>query len=127
MSPKETTILIAEDNEDNRIVYSAVLEHFGFRVVSTTNGQEVKSLAAKEEPAVILMDVSLPGMNGWTATEQLKQDPETADIPVIAITAHARSDDRRRAEEAGCHSYLSKPVEPHRVLEEVLRFTDDGR
>ncbi len=126
MPNDQKTILIAEDNEDNRIVYSAMLEHFGYRVVCSTNGRDVKDLAVKERPDVILMDMSLPGMDGWTATEVLKEDPTTSDIPVIAITAHARSEDRDRAEEVGCSSYLSKPVEPRRVLEEVQRFTREG-
>lgn len=125
MTSDQKTVLIAEDNEDNRIVYSAMLEHFGYRVVYSTNGREVKDLAIKEEPDVILMDVSLPGMDGWAATEGLKRDPTTSGIPVIAITARARAEDRIRAEEVGCSSYLSKPVEPRRVLEEVQRFLRD--
>lgn len=125
MSDDKGTILIAEDNEDNRIVYSAMLEHYGYRVVCSKNGSDVQGMAEEENPAVILMDISLPGIDGWTATERLKGNPETAEIPVIAITAHARSDDRRRAEEVGCDGYLSKPVEPRRVLEEVRRFTSN--
>lgn len=116
------TVLIAEDNDDNRIVYSTMLEHYGYRVVYTKDGSEVQELAGREKPSVILMDISLPGMDGWTATQKLKNDPETSKIPVIAITAHALSEDRKRAEEVGCDGYLSKPVEPRRVLEEVERF-----
>lgn len=127
MSDEKQTVLIAEDNDDNRIVYSTMLEHYGYRVVYTKNGSEVKALAEKENPSVILMDISLPGMDGWTATELLKKDPETAGIPVIAITAHALSEDRKKAEEVGCDGYLSKPVEPRRVLEEVQRFLGNGR
>lgn len=126
MSEEGKTVLIAEDNDDNRIVYSTMLEHYGYRVVYTKDGSEVMALAGKERPSVILMDISLPGMDGWTATEQLKNNPGTADIPVIAITAHALSEDREKAREVGCDGYLSKPVEPRRVLEEVERFISNG-
>ncbi len=117
-------ILIAEDNDDNRIVYATMLEHHGYEVVTTPNGAEVKALVAKEKPDLILMDVSLPGMNGWDATRQLKSDPQTAHIPVIAITAHALPEDRFTAGEVGCDGYLSKPVGPRRVLEEVDRMVN---
>lgn len=127
MSDDAKTVLIAEDNDDNRIVYSTMLEHYGYRVVYTEDGSEVQRLAEKEKPSVILMDISLPGMDGWTATQLLKDDPDTAGIPVIAITAHALSEDRKKAQEVGCDGYLSKPVEPRRVLEEVQRFVEDGR
>lgn len=125
--PDQKTVLIAEDNDDNRIVYSTMLEHYGYRVVYTKDGSEVQKLAGEEQPSIILMDISLPGMDGWTATRHLKDDPETADIPVIAITAHALSEDRKKAREVGCDGYLSKPVEPRRVLEEVERLVADGR
>lgn len=126
MSDDGKTVLIAEDNDDNRIVYSTMLEHYGYRVVYTKDGSEVMRMAGEEKPSVILMDISLPGMDGWTATRHLKENPDTAHIPVIAITAHALSEDRKKAEEVGCDGYLSKPVEPRRVLEEVERFVTNG-
>lgn len=123
---KETKkVLIAEDNDDNRIVYATMLEHHGYEVVSTGNGSEVMELVGNEMPDIILMDVSLPGMSGWTATEELKKNPDTAHIPVIAVTAHALPEDREKAREVGCDGYLSKPVEPRRVLEEVERMMDE--
>lgn len=124
MSTKK--ILIAEDNDDNRIVYATMLEHHGYEVVSTANGAEVQALAVKESPDLVLMDVSLPGMNGWDATELLKSKPETSHIPVIAITAHALPEDRHKATQVGCDGYLSKPVGPRRVLEEVNRMVNGG-
>lgn len=127
LADEAKTVLIAEDNDDNRIVYSAMLEHYGYRVVCTKDGNDIKELAEREKVDAILMDISLPGMDGWTATRHLKDDPATADIPVIAITAHALSEDREKAEEVGCSGYLSKPVEPRRVLEEVQRLTRNGR
>ncbi|HLM68345.1 MAG TPA: response regulator, partial [Longimicrobium sp.] len=79
-------------------------------------------LARELRPGVILMDVAMPGIDGWEATRRLKADPETAHIPVVALTAHAMAEDRQRAVDAGCESYLAKPVEPRKVVEEVERL-----
>ena len=116
------TILLVEDHEDNRIVYSTMLEHFGYRVLLASDGAEGVRMAREDAPDLVLMDVSIPVMDGWQATATLKADPATARIPVIALTAHALPADRERAEEVGCDGYLAKPVEPRRVLEEVRRF-----
>jgi two-component system, cell cycle response regulator DivK len=116
------TILLVEDHEDNRIVYRTMLEHFGYRVILAGDGGEGVRLAREERPDLILMDVSIPVMDGWEATRTLKADAGTARIPVIALTAHALAADRERAHEVGCDGYLAKPVEPRRVLEEVRRF-----
>ena len=116
------TILLVEDHEDNRIVYSTILEHYGYTVVLAGDGAEGVRLARERRPDLILMDVSIPVMDGWEATRTLKADPETASIPVIALTAHALASDQERATEVGCDGYLAKPVEPRRVVEEVRRF-----
>jgi len=116
------TILLVEDHEDNRIVYSTILEHFGYRVLLAGDGAEGVRMARESSPDLVLMDVSIPVMDGWQATATLKADPATARIPVIALTAHALPADRERAQEVGCDGYLAKPVEPRRVLEEVRRF-----
>ncbi|HWK90589.1 MAG TPA: response regulator [Longimicrobium sp.] len=118
------TILLVEDNEDNRTIYSTILRHFGHEVVEAANGEDGIRLAHERNPAVILMDVAMPGIDGWEATRRLKAHPHTAKIPVIALTAHAMAEDRQRAADAGCESYLSKPVEPRRVVEEVQRLLD---
>jgi CheY-like chemotaxis protein len=116
------TILLVEDHEDNRIVYSTILEHFGYTVLLAGDGAEGVRLAREALPDLVLMDVSIPVMDGWEATRVLKADPATAAIPIVALTAHALATDRERAAEAGCDGYLAKPVEPRRVLEEVRRF-----
>jgi two-component system cell cycle response regulator DivK len=116
------TILLVEDHEDNRIVYRTILEHFGYRVLLAADGAEGVRLAREEKPDLILMDVSIPVMDGWEATRTLKSDPATAAIPIVALTAHALVTDRARAAEVGCDGYLAKPVEPRVVLEEVRRF-----
>ncbi|HET7231083.1 MAG TPA: response regulator [Longimicrobium sp.] len=121
-----STILLVEDHEDNRIVYRTILEHYGYRVLLAGDGAEGVRLARQELPDLVLMDVSIPVMDGWEATATLKADPATARIPVIALTAHALAADRARAVEVGCDGYLAKPVEPRVVLQEVRRFLGDG-
>jgi CheY-like chemotaxis protein len=116
-----STILIVEDDEDSRYVYGIVLEDHGFSVAMARSGDEGLRLARETRPQAILMDVSIPGMDGWTVTQRLKRDPETVGIPVIIITAHAFPEDVARARQVGCDSFLTKPCEPRRVLEEVVR------
>jgi CheY-like chemotaxis protein len=116
------TVLLVEDNEDNRIVYSTILRHFGYRVMEALNGEEGIATARSEKPDLILMDISIPIIDGWEATQVLKHDPETRHIPVIALTAHALASDRERAMQVGCDGYLAKPCEPRAVVAEVQRF-----
>ena len=116
------TILLVEDNDDNRVVYRTMLAHFGFRVVEATDGHEALRLVRDDRPDLILMDISIPVMDGWETTRTLKADPDTASIPVIAVTAHALESDRARAEQFGFNLFLTKPVEPRRVVTEVRRL-----
>lgn len=116
------TVLLVEDNEDNRIVYSTILRHFGYRVMEALNGEEGIATARTERPDLILMDISIPIIDGWEATQVLKHDPETRQIPIIALTAHALASDRERAMQVGCDGYLAKPCEPRAVVAEVQRF-----
>ncbi|HET6682044.1 MAG TPA: response regulator [Gemmatimonadaceae bacterium] len=129
MTARGRTVLLVEDNEDNRIVYSTILRHFGFVVTEALTGEEGISKARSEMPDLILMDISIPVMDGWEATQVLKRDPATHEIPIIALTAHALASDRERAMEVGCDGYLAKPCEPRAVVAEVQRFlgrTHDG-
>jgi len=116
------TVLLVEDNEDNLIVYRTILDHVGYRVIEARDGEEGVSRAAEDMPDLILMDVSLPKIDGWEATRRIKNDERTRDIPIVAVTAHALDDDRQKAIEVGCDGYLAKPVAPRRVVEEVERF-----
>ena len=125
---KDPLILLIEDHEDNRNIYRTILEHSGFRVLVAVDGREGIRLAQEGCPALILMDISIPHVDGWEATRILKADPATATIPIIALTAHALPEDRERAQAVGCDGYLAKPVEPRRVIEEVRKFLkDDSR
>ena len=124
MSPRTGTILIVEDNEDNRIVYAAMLEHIGCRVLEATNGEEGIARARADRPDVILMDIALPGIDGYEATRILKRDPGTRHIPIIAVTAHAHDIDRRMALAAGCDEYVAKPATPRDVADVVQRWLE---
>lgn len=119
-------MLLVEDNEDNRIIYSTVLRHTGYEVVEALDGVQAVALARSVHPDLILMDISLPEIDGWEATTILRKDPLTRDIPIIALTAHALADDRERANAMGFSSYLAKPIEPRAVVAEVRRWLGDG-
>jgi CheY-like chemotaxis protein len=121
------TVLLVEDNEDNLVVYRTILEHVGFRVIEARDGEEGVSRAKEHLPDLILMDISIPKMDGWEATQRLKADGTTKKIPIIALTAHALEEDRQKAMLAGCDGYLAKPVEPRRVVQEVERFVGPAK
>ena len=110
----------------NRIVYSTILRHFGYTVTEALNGEEGIAKARSEKPDLILMDISIPIIDGWEATQVLKHDPATSSIPIIALTAHALASDREKAMEVGCDGYLAKPCEPRAVVAEVQRFLGRG-
>ena len=112
-------ILLVEDNETNRDMLSRRLMRRGYDVVLAFDGEMGLALAASSAPNLILMDMSLPVIDGWEATRRLKAAPDTLHIPVIALTAHAMSSDRDRALEAGCDDYDTKPVELPRLLEKI--------
>jgi CheY-like chemotaxis protein len=112
-------ILLVEDNEMNRDMLSRRLIRRGYDVVIAVDGESGLALAASEAPDLILMDMSLPILDGWEAARRLKADPATRGIPVIALTAHAMSSDRDRAIEAGCDDYDTKPVELPRLLGKI--------
>jgi CheY-like chemotaxis protein len=112
-------ILLVEDNEMNRDMLSRRLVRNGFEVVIAVDGQQGLAMATSESPDVILMDMSLPVMDGWEATRRVKADPATNSIPVIALTANALVEDRERAMAAGCDDFDTKPVELPRLLEKI--------
>jgi CheY-like chemotaxis protein len=112
-------ILLVEDNEMNRDMLSRRLERKGYQVVIAVDGQQAIDLAASEKPDLILMDMSLPVMDGWEATRRLKAGGQTKEIPIIALTAHAMPEDERKAREAGCNDYDTKPIELPRLLEKI--------
>jgi two-component system cell cycle response regulator DivK len=122
-----TRVLLIEDNEMNRDMLRRRLERRGYEIIEAQDGDEGERLATEAMPDVILMDLSLPIIDGWQLAERLKADPKTARIPVIALTAHAMAGDRERAIEAGCDEFETKPVDLERLLDKIEHLTDpDG-
>jgi two-component system, cell cycle response regulator DivK len=112
-------VLIVEDQMELRAINSLFLESRGYQVVATDNGLEGVRLAREQRPDLILMDLSVPVLDGFGAMEQLKHDPRTQDIPILVLTAHPYGSVGRRARAAGCDGFLRKPCDPQRLLEEV--------
>jgi len=114
-----TKILIVEDNEDNRDMLLRRLERRGFQMLVAVDGQQGIDLAYSEAPDLILMDMSLPVIDGWTATKMLKDDEQTRHIPIIGLSANAMSGDRERGLQVGCDDYDTKPIEIGRLVEKI--------
>jgi two-component system, cell cycle response regulator DivK len=112
-------ILLVEDNEMNRDMLSRRLERRGYEVIVAVDGEEGVARAKADAPDVVLMDLSLPGIDGWEATRQLKAAQETRSIPVLALTAHAMAGDREKALEVGCDEFDTKPVDLPRLLNKI--------
>jgi CheY-like chemotaxis protein len=115
-------ILLIEDNELNRDMLARRLVRTGFDVLLAVDGQQGIDYARAEQPDIVLMDMSLPYLDGWAATRLLKADPLTARIPVIALTAHAMTGDREKALDAGCDEFATKPVDMRALVETIERF-----
>ena len=113
------TILLVEDNDLNREMLSRRLTRRGFTVLLAVDGQEGVNIARADRPELILMDMSLPIKDGWTAARELKADPDTRGIPILALTAHAMAGDRDQALQAGCDDYDTKPIELDRLLDKI--------
>lgn len=119
------TILLVEDNLHNRRIFAGILSHYGYRVEEAVNGVEAVDKVQAVRPDLVLMDLSLPVMDGWEATRRIKENPAVAAIPVVALTAHAMDGDEERALAAGCDGYLAKPISPKQLVAEVDRLLRD--
>ena len=119
-------ILLVEDNEMNRDMLSRRLGRRGYDVVMAVDGRQGVDMAGAEAPDLILLDMSLPVMDGWEAARLLKDDTQTSGIPIIALTAHAMAGDREKAIDAGCDDYDTKPVEMPRLLEKIKSLLNDS-
>ena len=115
------TVLLVEDNFDNREIYATMLTVSGFRVVQAANGREGVDLATAEPPDIVLMDISMPVLDGYEALRLIRAHPSTEAVPVVALTAHALTADRDNILGAGFDGYIAKPAEPRAVLAEVER------
>jgi CheY-like chemotaxis protein len=120
-TPTTPVVLIADDNVDAREMYAIYLEHAGFRALEADDGEAAIEIARRERPAVILMDATMPRMDGWEAARRLKSDAATRDIPLIMLTAHAFEEHKRRAADAGADAFLAKPVLPDDLATEIRK------
>ena len=114
------TVLLVEDTEDNRQMMGRLLEMSGFTVVEATNGREAVEIASREHPRIILMDLSLPFIDGLAATRQIRSLPGLSEVPIVAVSAHDSADFHNEALAAGCDAYITKPID-YSELEEVMR------
>jgi two-component system, cell cycle response regulator DivK len=121
-NPLALLVLLVEDFADAREMYRDYLEFSGFRVETAGDGREAIEKARACRPDLVLMDLSLPGIDGWEATRILKADPETSDLPILALSAHAMAAEGRRAKDAGCDGFIAKPCLPHELVAEIGHF-----
>lgn len=119
-------ILIIEDNEQNLYLESFILQKNGHEVVQATNGETGIALAAQTRPALILLDIQLPGMDGYSVAKELRKNSDLASIPIIAVTSYAMPGDRDRVLEAGCTDYIEKPINPDTFHAEIARYLNGG-
>ena len=115
-------VLVVEDNTDNMTLISDILHSLDYEVLAAKDGEEGVKSARAEKPDLILMDLSLPRVDGWTATRMIKGDPNLTTIPIIALTAHAMTGDRERALEAGCNDYISKPINMRDLMSKLRQY-----
>jgi len=118
-------ILIVEDQEDNRTILRDVLSTVGYELIEALNGEDGVKLAQNERPDLILMDIQLPKMDGYEATQQIKSIAELKTIPIIAVTSYALSGDEAKARAAGCDGYIAKPFSPRELLAKIRKYLSD--
>ncbi|HYG62489.1 MAG TPA: response regulator [Thermoanaerobaculia bacterium] len=116
--------MLVEDDVETRLAYRALLEHAGWNVHEAADGEQALRLVDDLLPRAAIIDISIPGMDGWETTRRLKLDERTRDVPVLLVTGHALDEDRQRAQDLGCAAYLVKPVLPSRFVEEVARLVE---
>lgn len=120
--PMANTILVVEDSRTNRHLVETVLRPHGYELLFAKNGQEAIDIATQAHPVLVLMDLKLPGMSGHEVIELLKSEPETEDIPIVALTAHALGSERARAVEAGCEDYIIKPIDTRAFADRLKQY-----
>ena len=126
-SRRKSIVLVVDDFADNREMYSEYLAFSGYEVIEAKNGIEAVEAAHERLPDIIIMDLSLPVMDGWEATRRLKADERTRRIPIVALTGHALAGHSKGAKEAGCDSFLAKPCLPDQLVAEIRRMLESGK
>jgi two-component system cell cycle response regulator DivK len=124
---KKPLVLVVDDFTDNREMYAEYLSYSGYEVIEATNGEEAIEAAQARMPDIIIMDLSLPVMDGWEATRRLKADERTRGIPVVALTGHGLAGHSKGARDAGCDSFLAKPCLPDQLVAEIERILESGK
>ena len=119
-------ILLIEDHEDNRRIVRDLMSSVGYQLVEAANGEEGVEMVATELPDLILMDIQLPGIDGYETTRRIKANPAFQHIPIIAVTSYALSGDEVKAREAGCDDYVTKPFSPRALLAKIKQYLPDG-
>lgn len=122
----KSTVLVIEDNEQNLYLVTFMLEKSGYAVVQARDGREGIALANQETPLLILLDIQLPGMNGYDVAKALRSNPKLAQVPIVAVTSYAMVGDRERAIEAGCSGYIEKPIDPETFMANVESHLPKG-
>ncbi len=117
-----TKVLVIEDNEKNRYLISFILKGEGYEVIEAITGEEGVGMAESLHPDLILMDIQLPGIDGYEATRRIRASPSGATLPIIALTSYAMSGDRERALAAGCSGYVEKPINPDTIMDEIRKY-----
>ena len=115
-------ILVVEDQEDNRQILRDLLKSADYEITEAENGEEALATVVRQRPGLILMDIQLPGIDGYEATRRIKSDPALCSIPIIAVTSYALSGDEDKCREAGCNDYVSKPYSPRQLLAKIREF-----
>ena len=119
------TVLITEDNPKNRKVFRDILRVHGYKSIEAVDGEEGYKMAKEHKPDLILMDVQLPGIDGYEVTRRLKSEDDTKDIPIIIVTSFAMAGEENEAREAGCNDYISKPINIHQFIETIKKYLPD--
>jgi CheY-like chemotaxis protein len=117
-----TVVLVIEDNEKNRYLISFLLKAEGYEVIESVTGEDGVERTIREHPDLVLMDIQLPGIDGYEATRRIRASPIGQNIPIIALTSYAMSGDRERALAAGCTGYVEKPINPDTIMDEIKKF-----
>jgi len=116
------TILVIEDNEQNLYLVTFILEKNGYEVIQARNGREGIDLACETNPALILLDIQLPVMDGYAVARELRKNPALADIPIVAVTSYAMAGDREQALAAGCTDHIEKPINPETFIKDIEKY-----
>ena len=117
-----TKVLVIEDNERNRYLISFILKGAGYEVIEAITGEEGVKIAIRDQPDLVLMDIQLPGIDGYEATRRIRSSPAGGKIPIIALTSYAMTGDRERALAAGCTGYVEKPINPDTIMDEIQKY-----